>query len=452
MRTYCLLISSPRFARHFPRGIVEIAGFLNANGCATEVLPLAHYIGAVNPGEGFTPEYEALIEGILRETLASSRPAVVGISNTFTTDYPLCLKILEICKRIDGNLVTVMGGPHVTFSDADCLSSPAVDVVVRGEGEWTMLDLLSCLKKGADLSSVAGISHKQGGLIVRNPDRELGDIGSIPPIDFGLLPADFVREAQVFGISTRGCAYRCRYCVESVFWRKKRNYPVKRVVDEMEILDRRYGNKVLGFFESMFDPDSTLLYQLCDEIAGRGLGLCDGFNFHMRPDSVNRDRIEAIHRTGMSRAILGVESVSPKVLKMMNRSNMGRERIIDACRIIREKGISVHTYWIVGHPGDTPEEADDSFNFLVYLLENDLCQTAEAMIFQPYPGTCFYTEPEKYGVEILETGWDRWNRFDSYPVSQLKDFSAEDIHKAWKRFDSYLHTWRRLSKLGGLTA
>ena len=450
MHTYCLLLASPRFSRHFPRGVVEIAGFLNANGCATEVLPLAHYTGALNPGEGFTPEYEALIEGILRETLASSRASVVGISNTFTSDYPLCLKVLEICKRIDGSLVTVMGGPHVTFRDADCLSSPAVDVVVRGEGEWTMLDLLSCLKKGADLSGVAGISFRRDGRVVSNPDRDLGDIGSIPPIDFGLLPADFIRGAHIFGISTRGCAYRCRYCVESVFWKRKRNYPATRVVDEMEILDKRYGNKVLGFFESMLDADSTLLYQLCDEITGRGISLCEGFNFHMRPDSVSRDRIEAIHRAGMNRAILGVESASPRVLKMMNRANMGRKCVVDACRIIREKGIDVHTYWIVGHPGDTPEEAHDSLNFLVYLLENDLCQTAEAMIFQPYPGTCFYTDPEKYGVEILETDWDSWNRFNSYPVSQLKDFRADDIYKAWKMLDSYLHSWKRLSGLSGL--
>ena len=72
------------------------------------------------------------------------------------------------------------------------------------------------------------------------------------------------------------------------------------------------------------------------------------------------------------------------------------------------------------------------------------------MIFQPYPGTCFYTDPEKYGVEILETDWDRWNRFNSYPVSQLKDFRADDIYKAWKMLDSYLHSWKRLSGLGGL--
>lgn len=450
MQSACLLLASPRYPRSFPRGIVEIAGFLGKNGCPTEVLPLAYPMGDINAGQGFTPAQEVLIEDILRDTLQGTGASVIGIGNPYTLDNSNCIKILELCKRIDGRLITVIGGPHATFRDCECLSSPFVDVVVRGEGEWSMLDLLAALKNGADLGQVAGISFRREGRLIRTPDRALGDMADIPPLNFDLLPADFIRDSQIYGISSRGCAYRCSYCVESAFWRKKRNYPVKRLVDEMELLDKRFGYKIMGFFESMLDSDSSYLSLLCDEIGKRRMTLSENFNFHIRPDSVTVDRIETIRRAGMNRASMGVESVAPKVLKMMNRANLNRECIIEACRILREKGMHVHTYWIVGHPGDTPEAAEDSFQFLIYLIENDLCQSAEAMIFQPYPGTCFYEDPQRYGVEILESNWDRWDRFDSRPISQLADFRAEDIHAAWRKMDYYLHTWQRFSALGSI--
>ncbi|MEN6475953.1 MAG: radical SAM protein [Syntrophaceae bacterium] len=448
MQAYCLLLASPHFPHHFPRGILEMAGFLEANGCPTAILPLSYYLGGIDLTQGFTSEQVALIEDMLRETLQQTGASVVGISNSFTPDYPSCVKILELCKRIDGRLATVIGGPHVSFMDRESLSSPFVDVVVRGEGEWSMLELLCALKAGTDLAAVDGITFRQDGRIIRNPDRSLGDMAEIPPIDLDLLPYDLLHTAQIYGISTRGCAYRCRYCVESAFWRKKRNYTVKRLVDEMEVLDKRFGNKILGFFESMLDADSTQLFHLCDEIVARGITLSEKFNFHVRPDSVSRERIAAVRRAGMNWASMGVESVSPQVLKMMNRANLNRDCIVDACRILRAQGVHVHTYWIVGHPGDTLEESEDSFAFLRYLIENELCQTAEAMIFQPYPGTCFFAEPRKYGVEILEPDWNHWRRFDSRPVYQLTDFKAEDIQAAWRRMDGYLHTWKLLSRLG----
>ncbi len=387
MKKFCLLLASPRFPHHFPRGILEMAGFLEKNGCPTALLPLGYHLGGIDLSEGLSPEQDALVEGLLRDALKETGASVVGISNSFSPDYPVCVKVLELCKRIDGRLVTVIGGPHVTFQDAEALLSPFVDVVVRGEGEWSMFELLCALKKGSDLAAIAGITLRLDGRIVRNPDRELGDLSEIPPIDFDLLPFNLVHTAQIYGISTRGCAYRCRYCVESAFWRKKRNYPVKRLVDEMEVLDRRFGNKVLGFFESMLDADSTQLFQLCDEIVSRGMRLAEQFVFHVRPDSVTQERIAAVRRAGMNWASMGVESASPRVLKMMNRRNLTRDLIIESCRILRAQGVHVHTYWIVGHPGDTREESEDSFAFLRYLIENELCQTAEAMIFQPYPGT-----------------------------------------------------------------
>ena len=446
MPNTCLLLSSPRLGRTFPRGVMSIASYLEAHGYPTTVLPLAYSLDPAPSSEGLTLEHEKQIEARLAAAVQRTHPTVVGIGNPYTLDFPDCLKILAICKRLDAGLTTVIGGPHVTFQDVECLQAPQVDVVVRGEGEWTMLDLMTALEQGRHLSSVAGISFRQDGQIVRTPARPLGDLGEFQPLNFGLLPADYMRQALVYGISSRGCAYRCSYCVERAFWQRWRPYPISRLVDEIETLAHQYDNQMLGFFESMIDTRTSPLFALCSALTERGLSLRPDFYLHVRADRITTDSVAAMRRAGIGQVDMGVESVSPRVLAMMDRT-VTAEQVAAACRLLRAGGIKVHTYWIVGHPGDTPEESDNSFRFLKYLLEHDLTQTAEVMIFQPYPGTCFFEEPAKYGVEILHRDWSKWKRFRTHPPSQLTDFSADEIYAAWERFNHLLTTWQRLPHL-----
>jgi anaerobic magnesium-protoporphyrin IX monomethyl ester cyclase len=441
----CLLISSPRLERAFPRGVMQIASFLEANGCPTTVLPLAYILGKdqLDADLDMSPQDHVRVGDALTDAIQRIDPAIIGVSNSFTVDFPDCMETLTACRRIAPHALTVIGGPHVTFRDSEALASPDVDVVVRGEGEWTMLDLVRAVDKGKDLATVPGITFKRDGGLIRTPDRPLGDLAELPPIDFGLLPPEFLRTARVLAVSNRGCAFRCSYCVESAFWQKKRYHPVATVVDEMEMLPRRYGNHIGGFMESMLDARTGQLLDLCAEIERRGIQLPDRFYLHARADCINESGIAAIRRAGIRQINLGVESASTQVLKFMNRT-ITPDQVTAACRLLRANGISVHTYWIIGHPGDTPAESDISFRFLKFLFEHDLTQTAEAMIFQPYPGTRFFEAPEKYGVEILHYDWHRWLRFQKDPVYQLADFSASEISAAWQRFDHLIRTWSKL--------
>jgi radical SAM superfamily enzyme YgiQ (UPF0313 family) len=424
---------------------MHIASYLEANGCPVAVLPLHTLDPNGSPLWGLTPEHEKEIKEILTAALGRENPSVVGIGS-FTLDFPDCLKVLAICKQIDKEVVTVIGGPHVTFQDVECLESPHVDVVVRGEGEWTMLELMSSLEKGRDLSGVAGITFRSDGQVVRTPDRPHGDLCELPPINFELLPPEFVRRAYVQIVSSRGCLYRCRYCVDSMYWGRRRCHPISMVVDEMETLACRYDNQIQGLYDCMLDTRSDRLIELCDAIADRGIQLPPRFALNVRADRVTKRGIEALCRAGVSRVTMGVESASSRVLEMMNRT-VTVDQVTAACRMHREAGIKVKTNWIVGHPGDNLQEAEISFRYLKYLLENDLTQDAHVMVFQPYPGTCYFEGPEEYGVEILHKDWSRWNRFDTYPPSQLVDFSADEIYATQQRFEHLVRTYKMIPDL-----
>ncbi len=443
----CLLLASPRLERGFPRGVVQIAGFLRDHDREVEVLSLAHALGERRGQDPARREADAeALRCVLSAAVERTDPSVVGIGSAFSLDYPDCLEALEIVRAIAPKAVTVIGGPHPTFQDAETLDSSAVDVVVRGEGEWTMLALLRALEQGDDLSSVAGISFRRDGRVVRTPDRPPGDLATLPPLDFDLLPADFMRTTHVHGITSRGCSYRCAYCAESAFWRGKRRHPVPAIVDEMETLERRFGNPVVGFMESMVDTRDGQLIELCEEIERRGLALPPRFYAHVRADRLDARGVDAMRRAGIRRVNMGVESASPRVLAMMDRS-VTPDQVTAACRLLREHDIAVHTYWIVGHPGDSPAEAEISYRFLKELLEGDLTQSAEAMLFEPHPGTRFYDAPEDYGIEILERDWRLWNRFSGVPVCSLREFPADEMQEAWRRMDRLIRTWAQLGSV-----
>ncbi len=430
-----LLISSPQEDHIFPRGLMQIACFLQESGCSVSVLPSSHALGYKRTWT------DSDLKDILESAIRESEPRVVGVSNLFTVNHPQCLRILEICKNYDKKLVTVIGGPHVTFLDRVCLQqSPFVDVVVRGEGEWTMLALMSALKDGRDLGSVKGITFRHNGRIIRSPDRPLGNLNTLPPIDFGMLPSRFVKEARIFGISNRGCRYRCSYCVESIFWGKKRDFPVEWLLHEIMTLEKDYGVHPEGFLESMIDTESNQFFRLTTELIKHKVSLPPNFYIQVRPDCITEPVIDAIKKVGISNVHLGIESGSPTVRKRMGRL-MSNKTMTEACAKLRRKNIYPHTYWIIGHPGDNPQEAEVSLTYLDYLYKNDITRSSDCMVFLPYPGTRFFKEPEKYGVEITSLEWAKWGRCPEMPPSHLTTFAAEDIMSFFNRYRQRARVW-----------
>ena len=208
MKKKCLLISPPGEINIFPRGIMEIATFLNLKGCPTSVLPLSHYLRKNYPtdksrfiiGEIDQREFYHIIEDAIKKV----DPMVVGVSNSYTKDFTNCIEIIKICKQIDSRIITVMGGSHVTFCDEESLRTPELDIVVRGEGEWVMLNILRAMEERRDISDIRGITLRKNGRIQRNPPESFGNLKALPPVDFGLLPQEFVQRASINGILHRG--------------------------------------------------------------------------------------------------------------------------------------------------------------------------------------------------------------------------------------------------------
>ncbi len=151
-------------------------------------------------------------------------------------------------------------------------------------------------------------------------------------------------------------------------------------------------------------------------------------------------------QAGILNLWVGVESASERVLKMMNK-HINYDQTIAACQRLRDNGLNTRTLWVIGHPGDNPEEAALSLTELKRLYNQQLIAEAQPALFIPYPGTQFYDHPESYGMQILSYDWRRWERWSGKPIHQLDEFSADQIAEFYEKTRQVVHARYNLENL-----
>ena len=413
----------------FPRGAVSVASFLMANGIPAEVVPLADVIDSSDDAQTAGRK----LDGLVRRVVEALRPRAVGVSVTFSYLYPQGQALAEAVRRHAGAGVPIlMGGPHVTYLDRETLEeTPALDVVVRGEGEWTALELLEALQAGGDLADVRGITWRApDGTIHRNKNRKLGDVRALPPVDFGLLPTTFCHRMDVSALTSRGCSFRCRFCHEFRYWGGVvREFPVSRIIGELDRL-ARYGNTLQGIDDSMLDMTTPLFMELVDAL-GHSPHVAPNFGLLTRLDTVTPQGSRAMKAAGLRWVSMGAESGSQVVLDSMNKG-LKVEQAATSLRTVREAGLEAATFFIVGHPGDNLTESDRTLEFLDGLWRDGLVSWVDVSTFSPYPGTPFYRLAQRFGVRILSEDWSRWRRTNR-PVAELNDYPAAAIYRTYLR-------------------
>ena len=417
------------FGPLFPRGAVAIASYLNAHGVPTVVVPLSHYVDVYLGDE----HARSRTREVVQDAIAALNPRAIGVSVTFSHLYPSGRDITRAAREAAPGVPIIIGGPHVTYWDGECLAeAPEIDVVVRGEGEWTALELLRALASGADLAAVAGITWRgPDGAVHRNRLRPLGDVLELPPVDFDLLPAGFLARMEVSGVTSRGCTFRCRYCHEFRFWGGAvRQYPVARVVAEMERLGRDHGNAMAGIDDSMLSMHDAYFVELCQAL-GRSRWLPERFGFLTRVDTITVEGLAAMRAVGLGSMSVGLETGSDAVLRAMNKG----VTLADAragLTLARDAGVGVAGFFIVGHPGDNERESAATLEWVDGLYREDLVKWMDVAMFTPYPGTPFFTHPDKHGVRILTLDWARWRR-SHRPIAELTDYPAGAIYRTYLR-------------------
>lgn len=315
----------------------------------------------------------------------------------------------------------VLGGPHVTFMDAETLVTGVVDAVVRGEGERSLLMLVQGFANG-DWKSTPGISYLDAGRLIRTPPQTPLAADEIPSPDYSALPQNCAERFILSVSGSRGCPFNCYFCSETNFWSHNvRLRPVERFLDDIEELGERFPNRIIHLSDSNFPSTRRYLKDFLSRIVRREKRFLLSAN--IRADIVlalSEEELHEMRDAGFVELLLGVESAHPAQLERMNKKETFQQ-MITALAKLRDAGFPIiKTYWIVGFPGETAETLDASINGLRELFEQQLCDYAICKLYIPYPGTRPFHEPERFGL-TLDTGqWSRFERF-SYPPPYTLD-------------------------------
>jgi anaerobic magnesium-protoporphyrin IX monomethyl ester cyclase len=397
------------------------------------------YLGAVAEKEGHQVtiidcQAERLSYDNFRSRISQVPSNIVGVTST-TLLYNSAKEILTIAKHAHPNAVTMIGGSHVSFWDENALNEcPSIDIIVRREGEITFIELLKQIEAKKSFVGVLGTTVRaDNGKIIRNGDRPFfEDLDSLPFPAFHLLPLDsFHRMGKtIFPLTTsRGCVQWCDFCsTVRMFGRRYSMRSPKNVVDEMEMLNSKYGESQFTFYDDAFTVNRDHVLKMCNDIKARKLNIT--WDCETRVDMVDKDLLTTMKNAGCITVWFGVESGSEKILGQMNKK-IKLDETRQAFKIAQKAGLMTIASAVIGFPGETEQTAWETINFINSLNPDDIGY----YVATPYPGTPMYEQ-------VVKNGWLRVTDFNKYdtatPTFETPYLSMERIreirYKAHQKF------------------
>jgi radical SAM superfamily enzyme YgiQ (UPF0313 family) len=356
---------------------------------------------------------------------------VVG-STAVTMNFPDAARIIRDAKRIKPSLVTMMGGPHVSFDIENVFRDyPELDLIVVGEGEQTLAELVPLLDQPGKWDGINGIAFRKEGAVCVTPPRPLNEnLDTLPRPARHLLPISryLALGFPVSLITSRGCPNKCIFCLgrKMVGFRARFRDP-KLVVDEIEEI-LSYGFTRINVADDLFTANKERVKVLCAEIKRRGVKFA--WSAFARVNTVDRELLEIMKDAGCDSISFGIESGNAEMLKRI-RKGITLDQAREATKICKEAGIITHASFMVGLPGETLETLKDTTTFA-----EGLDIVFGYHFLAPFPGTTVREELDKYDLQILT---DDWSRYDANaPVVCTSGVTPEDMARFVKEYEDKL--------------
>lgn len=420
------LVTSPHLERAYhhplfpPIGLSYLAAVLEQNGFEVKVFDC--------PACGYTHEN-------LKTELSSFMPDLIGIAS-MTATVPSALHAARIAKEACPNSKVIMGGPHATFADNQILTEEkTVDVVVRGEGELTLLELAQNNADPKTLPATQGITFRNNGQIIKTPDRPyIEDLDALPRPAYKYLQMDKYR---IYGkiflpiMSSRGCPFQCSFCVASqIFGAKFRARSAKNVVDELEWLKTEYGAEGISFHDDTLTLNKKRILDICDEMIARKINLPWGCQ--TRVDTVSPEVLAKMRQAGCNEVSFGVESGCQEILDAVHKK-FELSQAEKAIKWAKKEGLFVAVSTIIGYPGETKESMQQTSDLMRRIEPDD----AWLCIATPYPGTELRALVEKNGWKMTND-WTKYNTMN--PIFENPTVPSEEYNKMRSQFYNSFYT------------
>jgi len=413
--------------RALPLGLLTVGSYIHSKGHDVKIIDSRELIVKHK-----TNEYIQLIVEVVEEF----RPDVIGIS-VLTALFPEALKIACELKKNFPDCTIIAGGPHVsTEPDLTFQQNRYIDAICIGAGEEVCLDIV----EGKNIDNIPGLMHRNS--VDKYVSRPVEmDIDKYPFLNLDLVNVDYYTEFTLHTfvgwgykglvtLTSRSCPYSCKFCASD--WSKPFRYHSPEYVVEMAKYLSTYDIDVIGFCDDTLAAIKSRLFKICQ-------GFIDAKIFYpytnlrwlcaMRANQVTPDILEAVKEAGCFSISIGIESGNDHILKVMNKkSTVAINR--RACTYVQEAGLHLVASYIVGIPGETEEEMNDTVAF----MQDSSCNSKGMGCFRPLPGSPFYREFVANGTLVKEEiDWGDLGDFSTITKYVFCNMSKEKLERYYDK-------------------
>jgi radical SAM superfamily enzyme YgiQ (UPF0313 family) len=366
--------------REYPLGIGFLGTLLKQNGHEVRV---------------FDQNVEGLSDEGLFKLVAEFQPEIAGFS-VITPNYPVARQQISKLKQLHPDVWVLAGGIHATLFPDDLMADGA-DVVVLGEGEPVILELVSSLAEGRDLGGLPGLLFRAAtGEVIRTAGHsQTSTLDDLPVVDRSLY--NLPKYTHHSMLASRGCPHHCAFCCNYTGTVRNDGVAIRqhlRVIAEMEHLRDNYDAREIFFADDIFLLRKHDILEFCKANAERRVGV--KWIGQMRADRVDTTVAEAMRAANCQRIYFGVESGSDRILRDAQKG-MTTAQIRRGIRAAFDAGLRVKTGWIYGLPG-TLEDQYESIPFMLDLRPHEI--SIHQLI--PFPGTIYYSDAARFGIRIAD--------------------------------------------------
>lgn len=409
-----------------PLALLALAPVLERKGYAVEIVD-----STIDSG------YEKRILDRLDESVC------LGVSIVTGPMIEEAIRISRAVKAARPDFPIIFGGWHPSTLAAQTLQAPYVDVVVRGQGELALGEIVDRLDEGSPLDGIAGCSFKRmDGEIVHNPNRPTTFISELPPKAYHLIDLEPYERLSgrrwITYTSSHGCPYDCSFCSNaSIYGRAWNALPAARVVTEVTELVRSMHLDMIDIIDDNFLVDRQ-----------RGVDIARGFvesgarfewciqttaNFLLKTDDAD---VRLLRKSGLYRVFIGAESGSDDVLKSVNKVRFQGTSVLAAvAEKLYRAGITCTFSLIFGLPGETDEDRRQTLEMLAEIKAKFPTTEFHSNIYTPYPGAPNFRQAIDMGLREPQS-LEEWAAF--YPKFQRLPWLDGEVHREIQLMREYI--------------
>jgi magnesium-protoporphyrin IX monomethyl ester (oxidative) cyclase len=394
-------------AGNLPLGLMYLAAILNKAGYTVELLDA--FMTDSSPQKNGDVITVGMPFSQIETEIQNKNPDIVGISGPFTSQIDNTLKVSEVTKKVNPNILTIVGGPHVSTVPKEFLKeAKTVDIVVIGEGEYTFLEIVEHFKDKKSLSDILGIAYRQNDTVIVNDKRPfLENLDELPYPAYHLVDMEHYLNNKKIGyrsfqnraipmITSRGCPFNCCFCAVHLHMGKQfRAHSAQYVLNHIQYVVETYKVKNIFFEDDNLTFDIKRFETICDGLIERKIKIGWETPNGIRADCLNMLLLKKMRRSGVVSIFVGVESGDQEILNKVICKSLDLNRVVEFAKNAKQLGLKTGAFYIIGFPDEKKENMQRTVDFAL-MLKQKYDVGMHLFTATPTYGTELYTQCKKH--------------------------------------------------------